>query len=93
MRVHRFLKDWSLLTTKIIIDSPLKFFSKQEFRENLEFFGKPASYPFRKVIYVATNNLKLQSYSINSILALPIFSKFQLSANLTMKFNKLCAEI
>jgi hypothetical protein len=25
------------------------FFSKQEFIENLEFFGKPASYPFRKV--------------------------------------------
>jgi hypothetical protein len=58
-------------------DPPLKFFSKQEFIENLEFF-EPASYPFRKVIYVPTNNLKLQSYSINSILALPIFSKFQL---------------
>jgi hypothetical protein len=59
-------------------DPPLKFFSKQEFIENLEFFGKRASYPFRKAIYVPTNNLKLQSYSINSILALPIFSKFQL---------------
>ncbi len=58
-------------------DPPLKF-SKQEFIENLEFFGKPASYSFRKVIYVPTNNLKLQSYLINSILALPIFSKFQL---------------
>jgi hypothetical protein len=50
----------------------------QEFIENLEFFGKPVSYPFRKVM--TTNNLKLKSYSINSILALPIFSKFQLSA-------------
>jgi hypothetical protein len=59
-------------------DPPLRIFSKQEFIENLEFFGKPASYPFRKVIYVPTNNLKLQSYSMNSILALPIFSKFQL---------------
>ncbi len=100
MRVHRILKVWSLLTTKIIIspkqvvlkrstaqilaaplvnnDPPLKIFSKQEFIENLEFFGKPASYPFRKVKYVPTNNLKLQSYSINSILALKILSKFQL---------------
>jgi hypothetical protein len=59
-------------------EPPLKIFSKQEFIENLEFFGKPASYSFRKVIYVPTNNLKLPSYSINSILALPIFSKFQL---------------
>ncbi len=59
-------------------DPPLKIFSMQDFIENLEFFGKPTSYPFRKVIYVPTNNLKLQSYSINSILALPIFSKFQL---------------
>ncbi len=59
-------------------DPPLKIFSMQEFIENLEFFGKPVSYPFRKVIYVPTNNLKLQSYSINSILAPPIFSKFQL---------------
>ncbi len=59
-------------------DPLLKIFSMQEFIENLEFFGKPVSYPFRKVIYVPTNNLKLQSYSENSILALPIFSKFQL---------------
>jgi hypothetical protein len=59
-------------------DPPLKIFSKQEFIENLEVFGKPTSYPFRKVIYVPTNNLKLESYSINSVLALPIFSKFQL---------------
>ncbi len=59
-------------------DPPLKIFSMQEFIENLEFFGKSESYPFRKVIYVPTNNLKLQSYSINPILALPIFSKFQL---------------
>jgi hypothetical protein len=62
----------------VLNDPSLKFFSKQEFIENLEFFGKPASYPFRKVIYVPTNYLKLRSYSINSILALPIFSKFQL---------------
>ncbi len=33
---------------------------------------------FRKVIYVPTNNLKLQSYSRNSFLTPPIFSKFQL---------------
>jgi hypothetical protein len=59
-------------------DPPIKNFSKREFIENLEFFGKPVLYPFRKVIYVPTNNLKLQSYSINSILALPIFRKFQL---------------
>ncbi len=111
MRVHRILKVWSLLTTKIIIspkqvllkrstaqipaaplvhkDPPLKIFSKQEFIENLEFFGKPASYPFRKVIYVPTNNLKLQSYSINSILALPIFSKFhnEVQQTLCRKLN------
>ncbi len=43
-------------------DSQLKFFSKQEFIENLEFFGKPASYPFRKVIYVPTNNLRVVVY-------------------------------
>jgi hypothetical protein len=29
-------------------------------------------------VYVPPNKLKLQSYSINSILARPIFSKFQL---------------
>jgi hypothetical protein len=55
-----------------------KIFSNPKFLESVKFFGKPASYPFRKVIYVSTNNLKLQSYSINSILSLPIFSKFQL---------------
>jgi hypothetical protein len=49
-----------------------------KFIESLEFFGKPASSPFRKVIYVPTNNLKLQSYSRNSILGPSIFSKFKL---------------
>jgi hypothetical protein len=57
-------------------DPPLKIFSKQEFTGNLEFFGKPASLSSRKVIYVPTNNLKLQSYSRKSIFTLPIFSKF-----------------
>ncbi len=75
-------------------DSPLKFFVlKQEFIKNLEFFGKLASYPFRKVIYVPTNNLKLQSYSRKSIFTLPIISKFQLWSQIGMKLNKLCAEI
>jgi hypothetical protein len=76
-------------------DPPLKFFSKQEFIECLEFFEKSASYPFRKVIYVPTNNLKLQSYSVKSIFTLPIFSKFQLwsqiwqwsSTNFVLKFK------
>ncbi len=56
----------------------LKIFSKQKFTQNFEFFGKPASYPFRKVIYVPANYLKLRSYSENFNFTLPIFSKFQL---------------
>ncbi len=76
-------------------DPPLNFFSNQKFIESLEFFGKPASYSFRKVIYVPTNNLKLQSYSRKSVLSLPIFSKFQLwsqisqwnSKNFVLKFK------
>jgi hypothetical protein len=51
--------------------------------------------PFRKVIYVPKNNLKLQSYSRNSILTLPIFSQFQLwsqisqwnSINFVLSYN------
>jgi hypothetical protein len=75
-------------------DPPLKNFSKQEFIENLEFFGKPALYPFRKVIYVPTNNLKLQSYSRKSDFNSSNFQQISaLEPNLTMKFNKLCAEI
>ncbi len=54
------------------------FFQSKNLLKIWSFFGKPASYPFRKVIYVSTNNLKLQSYSRKSIFTLPIFSKFQL---------------
>jgi hypothetical protein len=59
-------------------DTPPKIFSKVKFIESLDIFGKPASYPFRKVIYVPTNNLKPQSYSRKTILGPSIFSKFQL---------------
>jgi hypothetical protein len=45
--------------TPVHNDPPLKIFSKQEFIESLEVFRNPASRPFRKVIYVPTNNLKL----------------------------------
>ncbi len=45
----------------------LNFFPKPTFPESLKFFGKPASQPFRKVIHVLTNNLKLRSYSRKSI--------------------------
>jgi hypothetical protein len=76
-------------------DPPPKFFSKGKFIECLKFFGKPASFPFRKVIYVWTNSLKLQSYSRKSILGPTIFSKFQLwcqiwqwsSINFVFKFK------
>jgi hypothetical protein len=54
------------------------FFPQQEFIESLEFLRKPAWKPFRKVIYVPTNYLRLQSYSRNPDLTPPIFSKFQL---------------
>jgi hypothetical protein len=54
------------------------FFLMEKFIENLEFFEKPASYSFRKVIYVPTNSLKLQSYLRKSILDPSFFSKFQL---------------
>jgi hypothetical protein len=48
-------------------------------------------FAFRKVRYVPINNLKLQGYSTESILTLPIFSEFQLwSQNLAIKFNKFC---
>jgi hypothetical protein len=52
----------------IYANAPPKLFSKGKFIENLEFFGKLASYPFRKVIYVPTNSLKLFSYLRKSIL-------------------------
>ncbi len=48
-----------------------QLFSKQEFIENFEFFGKPATFQ-KSNIYVPTNNLKLWS-----LWTLPIFSKFQ----------------
>ncbi len=72
-----------------------KIFLKGKFIEFLEFFGKPASYPFRKVIYVPTNSLKLQSYSRKPILGPSIFCKFQLwsqiwrwsSINFVFKFK------
>ncbi len=50
-------------TPPIHNDPQVIFFSKAKFVESFEFFGKPASYPFRKVIYVPTKNFKLQSYS------------------------------
>jgi hypothetical protein len=61
----------------------------------LEFFAKLASKHFRKVIYVPTNSLKLQSYSRKSILGPSIFCKFQLwcqiwqwsSLNFVFKFQ------
>jgi hypothetical protein len=76
-------------------DPQPKFFLKGKFIECLEFFGKPASYPFRKVIYVPTNSLKFHSYQEKSILTTPIFSKFQLwspiwqwsSINFVFKFK------
>ncbi len=40
-----------------------KFFLEQRFIKIFVFFGKSASKPFRKEIYVPTNNLKLRSYS------------------------------
>ncbi len=83
-------------TKKIHDPNSRIFFFKQKIHSKFGvFFGKLALYPFRKVIYVPKNNLKLQSYSRNFILTLPIFNKFQLwsqiwqwdSKNFVMKFK------
>ncbi len=56
-----------------------KNFFKARIYRKFGVFWKACIVTFQKSnIYVPTNNLKLQSYSINCILALPIFSKFQL---------------
>jgi hypothetical protein len=73
--------------TPININSSQKFFSKGKFIESLDIFGKSASLPFRKVIYVPANNLKLRSYSENSSELFQFSANFSF-ANLKMKFNK-----